>query len=453
MGHWADKALPELKERLGISGEEHDAGLLRYARQAQSEIELLTGHRFEGASLKLHIDHGGLPFVATLDMQTATFWANSECWPIADPIHPEFSNVLQIGRAQPAPLHAVANAEALWVSGAVLATVQRQGLISMAPRLWFLQQGKTRPAVEFGRELADPERYVQVPVVAGEVGGWWIQVSRRVRLITKDTPDDPGLVEMLAPPGDGLALVAGEPILIVARMTAHPSDWAFVARVWVSQGTVRPPRPWRAESRAVHAHGVPILCLDEQSTPEEVIAQMLLVAYWHGYLEGEQTALIPVSLASAFPRAVARVRRGTGLAETEAAAALLFERLLRPGFDPTRGAGSIRRYIARHATTLVREHRSAVADSHPWDEFELQERHYYKLLAKVAQKGLDGRYEVNDATVAKIRDYLDARRRRDAAMELLRGRGFGAAAARKWLQRHDLSEIATAKPRRPREVG
>jgi hypothetical protein len=203
----------------------------------------------------------------------------------------------------------------------------------------------------------------------------------------------------------------------------------------------------------VHAHGVPILCLDEQSTPEEVIAQMLLVAYWHGYLEGEQTALIPVSLASAFPRDVARVRRGTGLAETEAAAALLFERLLRPGFDPTRGAGSIRRYIARHATTLVREHRSAVADSHPWDEFELQERHYYKLLAKVAQKGLDGRYEVNDATVAKIRDYLDARRRRDAAMELLRGRGFGAAAARKWLQRHDLSEIATAKPRRPREVG
>jgi hypothetical protein len=176
---------------------------------------------------------------------------------------------------------------------------------------------------------------------------------------------------------------------------------------------------------------------------------MLLVAYWHGYLEGEETALIPASLASAFPRDVARVRSGTGASDTQEAAALLFERLLRPGFDPTRGAGSIRRYIARHATTLVRAHRTSAVEFHRWDELEISERYYYKLLAKVAQKGPDGGYRVDDGTVGKIRAYLDARKRRDAAMELLRVRGFEAAAARKWLQRHSIDEIATAAPRRP----
>jgi len=86
---------------------------------------------------------------------------------------------------------------------------------------------------------------------------------------------------------------------------------------------------------------------------------------------------------------------------------------------------------------------------HRWDELEISERYYYKLLAKVAQKGPDGGYRVDDGTVGKIRAYLDARKRRDAAMELLRVRGFEAAAARKWLQRHSIDEIATAAPRRP----
>ena len=449
MGHWAEKVLPEAKERLGISGEEQDAELLRYARQAQSELELLTGHRFEGEPFKLHIDHGGLPFVATLDMQTATFGANSEVWPIADPIHPEFSNVLQIAPAQNLSPRAVGKAEALCAAAVVLAAVHRDGWLVFAPRVWFVQQAKAGSPVELGRRLMDSGRHVHVPVVAGSVEGWWVQVSRRVFIVTNDTPDHPGLVELLVPPEDGMAIVAGEPILIVARMTAHPSDWAFVARVWAIEGAARPPRPWRAEARAVHAHGVPILSLDGQSTPEEVIAQMLLVAYWHGYLEGEETALIPASLASAFPRDVARVRSGTGASDTQEAAALLFERLLRPGFDPTRGAGSIRRYIARHATTLVRAHRTSAVEFHRWDELEISERYYYKLLAKVAQKGPDGGYRVDDGTVGKIRAYLDARKRRDAAMELLRVRGFEAAAARKWLQRHSIDEIATAAPRRP----
>jgi len=436
MGHWADRVIPELKERLGISGEEQDAELLRYARQAQSEIELLTGHRFDGEPIKLNIDHGELPFVATLDMQTASFGANSDCWPIADPIHPEFSNVLQIARFPDVPPRASSKADALSAAAAVLAAVHGNGWLSFAPRAWFAHQAKAEPPLEFGHRLMDPGRHTHVPVVAGGVDGWWVQVSRRGFIVTKNTPDEPGLVEGLAPPGDGLAVVAGEPILTVARITEHPSDWAFVARVWVTEGAARPPRPWRAEARAVHAHGVPILSLDGQTTTEEVIAQMLLVAYWHGYLEGDETAFIPRSLAAAFPRNVASVKRGTGASDIEAAAALLFERLLRPGFDPTRGAESIRRYIARHATTLVRAHRASEAGFEPWRDFAIQERHYYKLLARLAEKGLDGRYEVDDSVKAKIRGYLGDRRQHEAAMAKLRGLGFGDDAARKWLQRH-----------------
>lgn len=449
MGHWAEGRLPELKKQLGLSGDEHDAALLALTRWAQSDTELLVGHRFEGEQRGLRIHFGGLPFAPTLDLQTATLGVPAEVWPIADPVHPEFSNVLQVARFADPPSRAVSKAEALSAAAAVLAAVHRDGWLSLAPLVWFVEQGKSRP-VEFGRELLDPKRHVHVPVAWGTVEGWWFQVSRRIFFVTKEAPDEPGLVELLAPPVDGLVLAASEPILIVARMTEHPSDWAFVARVWAAEGTVLRPRPWRSESQAVHAHGLPILCLDGQSTPQEVVAQILLVAYWHGYLEGEETALIPRALASAFPRDVDRLRLGTGSSDAEAAAALLFERLLRPGFDPTRGAGSIRRYIARHATTLVKDHLSAQAEFHHWNEIGISQRRYYKLLARFAEKGLDDRYEVNEAVLASVRDYLNGRQRRADSMEWLRSLGFGDAAARKWLQRHDLSEIATAKPRRPR---
>ena len=230
-------------------------------------------------------------------------------------------------------------------------------------------------------------------------------------------------------------------------LTEHPSDWAFVTRVWVAEGPVRPPRPWRSAQRAVHAHGVPILSLDQESTPEEVIAQLLLLAYWHGYLEGEETALIPRSLASAFPRDVARVRSGTGASDDEEAATLLFERLLRPGFDPTRGAGPSAT-TSRHSRTLVLSHRASEARFDPWREFDINERYYYKLLARFTERGPDGRYEVDDTVKAKLHDYLAGRRKREAALARLRSVGFGDAAARKWLQRHSLDEILTAKPRR-----
>jgi hypothetical protein len=448
MGHWADDLVPEVKQRLGITGDEQDAKVLAAARIAESEIELLAGRQFIFHHATLRFDSGELPFVPVPDLQIDSMQATAECWPIPDPVQPQRSSILQVRRALEPPLRAVPKAEALSAAGTALAALHREGWLSLAPRVWFQYQTKAEGEVEFGRRLLDPNRYVVAPVIAGEVEGWVVQVSRRIQLMTQETPGDPGLVEQLAPVQDGMAVVADEPILIVARVTEHPADWAFMARVWVVQFT-RHPHTWRHTSSVVHSYGVPILCLDERSTPEEVVAQILLAAFWHGYLDPEDAA-IPPALLRAFPRDVERVRRGTDSPDSQAAAGLLFERLLRPGFDPTRGAGSIRHYIARHATTLVRAHRTSEVEFHRWHELGLSERYYYKLLATFALKGPDGRYEVNDEVLAKMRAYLEGRQQRQMAMALLRKRGFKDAAARKWLQRHSIDEIRTARPRSPR---
>jgi hypothetical protein len=447
MGQFAERLLPGLKVRLGISGVEQDDELLGYLRKAQAETELLGGHRLDGATIQVHIESGGLPFVPTLDIQRETVHIDIDAWPIPDPIHPEFANVLQISRLKNPPRNAVPMADALMASAALLADAHRRGMIWLAPRLWFQHQARTVPAADLCRGLMDPGRQRCVRVVAGEIPGWWFQVSRRVFFVTRDTPDEPGLVEPLAPAQDGMCLVASEPILIVARVTEHPSDWVFVARVWAADVALRPDSTWRTTSQAVHAHGLPIICLDERSTPEEVVAQVLLTAYWHGYLDGEEVAAIAPALATAFPRDVARVRRGTGALDTEEAANLLFVRLLRPGFDPTQGAGSIRHYIARHASTLIRAHRTSEIEFHRWKELGISERYYYKLCAKFARKGHDGRYEMSDEVLAQMRAYLEGRQRRATALALLRERGFTDAAARKWLQRHVIDEIRDARPR------
>jgi hypothetical protein len=450
MGQWAEESLPELKQRLGISEDDQDAEILAVAREVQAGIELLTGHRMESRPSALRIHHGGLPFVATLSGQSATLRAGADCWPIADPVHPEFANIVQVARAQNLASHVVGKAEALRAAAVVLAAANRQGGLRLAPLLWFAEQARSAPADELLRTLRDPASHLNVSVAQSAVQGWWIQLSLRIRLVSKETPFEPAFLRLLGPHMDGWELAAQEPVLLVARMTQHPSDWAFVARIWATEGPAQPPRVWRSEARAIHAHGLPILCLDERSTPEEVVAQTLLAAYWHGYIDGDEADPIPASLAAAFPRDVDRVRRGTGASATDEAATLLFRRLLRPGFDPTRGAGSIRRYIAHQATTLVREHRSELAGLRPWDEFEIEERHYYKLLARYANKDPRGRYVLDDAVRAKITSDVAGSQQRKNALELLRLHGFGEAAARKHLQRHGLDGIATAQPRRPR---
>ena len=54
MGHRADDLLPEVKQHLGIQGDERDAEILGNIRRAQSEIELLAGRQFSLRSGELN---------------------------------------------------------------------------------------------------------------------------------------------------------------------------------------------------------------------------------------------------------------------------------------------------------------------------------------------------------------------------------------------------------------
>ena len=137
--------------------------------------------------------------------------------------------------------------------------------------------------------------------------------------------------------------------------------------------------------------------------------------------------------------------------DTRAAAALLFEGLLRPGFDPARGAAAARRYVNRMAKVVILNHRKTTDGGvRPWEALGVSERRYYKLLNRFAPR-TGTRYEVDADVLEKIRAHLircdEKAETHAAAMELLQERGFNYAAARKWLQRHPYSEALTASPR------
>ena len=305
----------------------------------------------------------------------------------------------------------------------------------------------------FLHELLDPSYRVHVPVATGGCDGWWFQITRRVLWMTP-AADEQRLVEPLFPDADEALrrLVAVEPLLIVGRVMSHPADWAMAVRIWPSAG--RPAgRPWRRLAGAIHEHGIPVLCLDPESTAEEIQCQILLLAHWHKYI-GAGEPEIADAIARAYPQAVERIARATRAPDTRAAAVLLYEGLLRPGFDPARGAAAARRYVNRKATIAILNHRKTTDGGvRPWEALGVSERRYYKLLNRFAPK-TGTRYEVDADVLEKIRAHLVSRDEKTethaAAMELLQERGFSYAAARKWLQRHPYSEALTARPRSKR---
>jgi hypothetical protein len=302
-------------------------------------------------------------------------------------------------------------------------------------------------------ELLDPAYRVHVPVAMGGGDGWWFQITRRLLWVTP-AADEQRLAEPLFPDADEelRTLAAVEPLLIAARVTSHPSDWAMAVRIWPSTG--RPAgRPWWHLASAIHEHGIPVLCLDPESTAEEIQCQLLLLAYWHKHVGAGEPEIADV-IAAAYPQAVERIVRATKVPDARTAAAMLFEGLLQPGFDPVRGAAAARRYVNNKATIAIRCHRkTADGGVRPWEMLGVSERHYYKLLNKFAPKA-GTRYEVDADVLETIRAHLASRDKRTethaAAMELLQERGFSYATARKWLQRHPCSEALTAWPRSKR---
>jgi hypothetical protein len=253
------------------------------------------------------------------------------------------------------------------------------------------------------------------------------------------------------------ALCAVESVLIAARMTSQPIDWAFSTRIWTEDVKRRTDRPWRMLAKAVHGHGIPVVTIDRASSRLEIACQVLLKAYWHGYIGSDEPGLAK-AVTLAFPRQVARVRRETQARDDDAAPATLLEGLIYPGFDPARGAEANRRYVTRKAGIAVMEHRKRERpDLYPWTRVGISERRFYKLLPMFADK-INGRYDYDHkAVVAGMTAYIDGRGKersvRVATMDVLREHDFTETAARKWLQRHKPAEALTAWPRgrTPRE--
>jgi hypothetical protein len=251
--------------------------------------------------------------------------------------------------------------------------------------------------------------------------------------------------------GEVAPLAAVEPILIAARMTRQPADWAFTARIW-TEGVRRPmDRPWSKIATAIHGHGIPTITLDPVSTPFEIACQVVLKGYWHGHIGSDEPALAN-AVAMAYPRQVERIQRVTRAPNSVSAAATLLEQLIRPGFDPAKGAEATRRYARRKASIAVMQYRKGEApDRYPWTQVGISERRYYKLLPQFAQK-VNGRYVLDqDEVVARMKAHLNhvdqVRAVRAAALDVLQSHGFGEAAARKWLQRHRPEETVNAWPR------
>jgi hypothetical protein len=119
--------------------------------------------------------------------------------------------------------------------------------------------------------------------------------------------------------------------------------------------------PRRHLAGAIHEHGIPVLCLNPESTAEEIQCQILLLAQWHKYIAAGEPEMAD-AIAGAYPRAVERIARATRAPDTRAAA-MLFEGLLRPGFDPARGAAAARQYVNRMATIAILNHRKITVAS------------------------------------------------------------------------------------------
>jgi len=451
MGHWAESLVDEVAQQIGGNP---DRRLLMDL--AGRELEVLSGRSFRPLRRMTSVfETNGLPFADIPDLQVGSMDSMAGAWEVPDPVNRQIAAVLQVlPLADPAPRAAPA-ADALRVAGQLVAEASRTGLLSGDYVLYWLGAVDREQRMELMRRVMDPAVRLSVPILGVSAEGWWIQIARRLIWVTSETEDEGRLIELLVDNrrtgGEVAPLAAVEPILIAARMTRQPADWAFAARIW-TEGVQRPTgRPWRKIAEAIHGHGIPTITLDPISTPYEIACQVVLKGYWHGYIGSDEPALAN-AVAMAYPRQVERIQRVTRAPDSASAAATLLAQLIRPGFDPAQGAEATRRYVRQKAGIAVKQYRKGEApDRYPWTQVGISERRYYKLLPLFAQK-VNGRYVLDrDDVVARMKAHLDrvdqVRAVRAAALDVLRAHGFGEEAARKWLQRHRPEEAVNAWPR------
>ena len=358
--------------------------------KAAAEIETLAGRSFgHTEQVTVDIASGGLPFADIPDLRLGSAKSLAGAHAVPDPVNQGMATVLQVAPLAAVAPDAIPVGEALWVAGQLIEEASRSGRLSKDDVIRWLGttiDHENRPALF--RRLMEPNYRFNIPIMAASGGGWWFQLTRRLVWVTNETPEDGRLLEVLLDdqPGPPLPLAAVEAVLIVARLTSQPVEWAMSARVWPEGVSMPVERPWRQLAKAIHGHGIPVMTVDRASTSSEIASQLLLLAYWHGYITNDEPGLA-AGIAHAFPKQVERVHRGTGAPTVEAAAALLLEGLVHPGFDPARGAEANRRYVSRKASIAVMEHRKrAMPDRYPWTHIGVTERRYYKLLPRFARK-------------------------------------------------------------------
>jgi hypothetical protein len=454
MGHWAERLVEEVAANVGADPDREE--VRRALIVAGQEMEVLAGRVFGvGGRRSMQIDTGGLPLAEIPDLHSGSISSVDDVHEVPDPVNPLMSTVLQVVPLERVVPTAIPTGDALSIAGQLVADAAESGRLSREYVIEWLghtHQGDGR--IELLRKTLDPQQRINVPILGASIGGWWFQVSRRLVWITHETPDDGRLVELLfdeAGPGHPIALAASEAVLIAVPLTSQPLNWAFSARVWPEVVKEGVGRPWGKIAKAIHEFGIPIVTVDSASSRLEIACQVLLLAYWHGYIGGDEPGLAK-AVALAFPKQVDRVRRGTGSPDSESAAALLLEGLIHPGFDPARGADANRRYVSRKASIAVMEHRKMeAAERYPWTQLGISERRFYKLLGRFAQK-VNGRYRYDQPDLvhrmtAYLRQHDKKAEIRRLALGILHERGFGPEAARKWLQRHSPEQAVTAHPR------
>ncbi|MFC0107851.1 hypothetical protein [Kibdelosporangium aridum] len=456
MGHWSEQLADELVQRLGA-----DADPQRVAEllgRVGREIDVLTGRSFAPLrQVTSTLEPNGLPFADVPDLRIDSTEQLDGVWAVPDPVNPEIATALQLAAFAPPSQKPVQIADALWIAGQLIASASQTGRLSRDHVLYWLGTSMAHEErMATFRRAMDPSVRISIPVFGQSLGGWWFQVSRRLVWVTNETEEEGRLYEPLLrddsePDDDTKPLMATESVLIMAPMDRHPVNWAFTARIWPENVRLPTDRPWSRISNAIHGHGIPTITTDSSLTSLEIACQVVLKAYWHGYIGGTEPALAN-AVALAYPQPVERIRRACNTPDRRSAATMLLAQLIRPGFNPAQGAEATRRYVRRKASITIMEHRKAEApDRYPWTQIGISERRYYKLLPLFAKKE-NGRYVFEqDDLVTRMRAHLDnddrSREVRVAALEVLLSRGFSKEAARKWLQRHPVEQAVKAQPR------
>ena len=222
-----DDRLAEVRAALGIKGPEHDEELRVLLRVLMAGIESIAGVRFGGGlrTRTLDVRTGGLPFVYIRDISLHEEHQDEPgTWPIPDPVQPMFARVLQIGRLPRRTEKPASMAAALRLAAGAVHLGLARGLFVEGVWRWIAQASREVGMEQVLRDAADPSISVMAPALVGEAPGWWLQVTRRLILVHGGTPaEEPDRVELLYA-GKGWALVACEPVVILARTTEHPVD-------------------------------------------------------------------------------------------------------------------------------------------------------------------------------------------------------------------------------------